>query len=66
GLVKEVRIGDSTKVQFDANTKHHYHFYDETSGKLMDIDPAQVEVKTHLPKGVKLSEVEVVIKGKWK
>ncbi|MCB0272798.1 MAG: transcriptional repressor, partial [Bdellovibrionales bacterium] len=38
GLVKEVRIGDSTKVQFDANTKHHYHFYDETSGKLMDID----------------------------
>ncbi|MEZ4820706.1 MAG: hypothetical protein R3A45_12800 [Bdellovibrionota bacterium] len=51
---------------YDSNTEHHYHFFDETSGKLIDIDPDRVEVKARFTKGFKMHEMEIVFKGKVK
>jgi Fur family iron response transcriptional regulator len=63
GMLKEVRISDSTKVRYDTNTGHHYHFYDEATGKLVDIDPEHIDIKAKLPSSMKMKEIEIVIKG---
>src|SRR4030065_2021936 len=43
GLVREV-IVDPSKVFFDPNTTPHHHIYEVDSGKLSDIDAAQVRI----------------------
>jgi Fur family iron response transcriptional regulator len=46
-LIREV-IVDPNKVFYDPNTEPHYHLYDLQSGRLTDIDAADVRV-TGLP-----------------
>src|SRR5689334_6313119 len=52
-LIREV-IVDPSKVFYDPNTEPHYHMYDLQSGRLTDIDAADVRVTglPQLPPGV--------------
>ena len=43
GLIREV-IVDPSKVFYDSNTRPHYHFYNERTGCLHDIDASQVSL----------------------
>lgn len=63
GLLREITI-DSTRSYFDTNIDEHHHFYYEKSGRLEDIDRAQVKL-TRLPEapgGLSVSRIDVVIR----
>ena len=63
GLIREV-VADPARIFYDPNTAPHHHFYDTSTGKLMDI-PAE-EVQIHLlptvPEGMCLEGVDVIVR----
>ena len=63
GLIREV-IADPTRVFYDPNTAPHHHFFDTSTGRLMDI-PAE-DVKIHslpaLPEGMRMEGVDVIVR----
>lgn len=63
GLVREV-IADPARVFYDPNTTAHHHFYDTTTGKLMDIpaEEVQISVLPALPEGMRMEGVEVIVR----
>lgn len=64
GLVHAIRFDHSDKVFYDSNTMPHYHFLDEKTGKLIDIAPDKIGIKTNLPAGMTINEISVLIRGK--
>lgn len=63
GLLRELVI-DPTKIFYDSNTSHHYHFYNVDTGELIDIDEREIDVQ-HLPKlpqGTLSAGVDVIIR----
>ena len=62
-LIREV-IVDPNKVFYDPNTSTHYHMYDVESGKLTDIDAADVRVSglPPLPAGMVTEGMDIVIR----
>jgi Fur family iron response transcriptional regulator len=63
GLIREV-IADPTRVFYDPNTIPHHHFFDTSTGKLMDIpaDLVQVSGLPALPEGMKMEGVDVIVR----
>ena len=63
GLVREV-IADPARVFYDPNTAPHHHFYDTTTGKLMDIpeEDVQISVFPALPEGMRMEGVEIIVR----
>jgi Fur family transcriptional regulator, iron response regulator len=63
GLIREV-IADPARIFYDPNTTPHHHFYDTSTGRLMDI-PAE-EVQIHglpaLPEGMSMECVDVIVR----
>ena len=41
GYLKEISL-QGNKTFFDTNTKNHYHFYDEDTGKMIDIKSGDI------------------------
>jgi len=69
GLVKAVRDPNLDTWRYDCNTQPHFHFYDEESGKLMDLDPRVLRVSpdfSRLQSQFEVSEIEVTVKGRIK
>jgi Fur family iron response transcriptional regulator len=65
GVIREV-IADPSKLFYDPNTVPHHHFYDETSGELIDIDAKDVRVTglPPLPENAELKSVDIVVRVK--
>ena len=65
GLIKQVVI-DSRYVFYDSNTEPHYHFYNEDTGLLQDIEDKEMVVKDipKLPKDMVQTGIDVVIRVK--
>lgn len=63
GLIREV-IADPERVFYDPNTAPHHHFYDTTTGKLMDIPAEEVQIGAlpALPDGMRMEGVEVIVR----
>ena len=63
GLVREV-IADPSRVFYDPNTAPHHHFYDTSTGKLMDIPAEEVQIRTlpALPEGMCMEGVDVIVR----
>lgn len=63
GLVREV-IADPSRVFYDPNTVPHHHFYDTSTGKLMDIPAEEVQIRTlpALPEGMRMEGVDVIVR----
>lgn len=64
GLLKELRFPHTDKVVYDDNTLPHHHFYDEDTGKLMDLSPDEVLVEASLGREFSVSSISVLITGK--
>ncbi len=62
-LIREV-IVDPNKVFYDPNTEPHYHMYDLQSGRLTDIDAADIKVTglPELPPGVVTAGMDIIIR----
>jgi len=63
GLIREV-IADPARVFYDPNTAPHHHFYDTSTGKLMDIpaDTVQIHGLPALPDGMRMEGVDVIVR----
>ncbi len=65
-LLKEVKLPHTGRTVYDNNMTSHYHFLDEKSGKVFDIDPKDVEIRPRLRKGFSINSVEVLLRGTCK
>ena len=63
GLVREVVV-DPAKVFYDSNPAPHYHFYDVSTGDLIDIDRERIEIGDipDLPLGASVEGVDVIVR----
>ena len=63
GLIREV-IADPTRVFYDPNTAPHHHFYDTSTGRLMDIPAEDVQIHSlpALPEGMRMEGVDVIVR----
>lgn len=63
GMIREV-IVDPSKVFYDSNTAPHHHFYNTTSGELIDIDAEDMQVQglPSLPEGMVAERVDIIIR----
>lgn len=63
GLVREV-IVDPAKVFYDSNTRPHHHFYNQSTGRLLDIEDERIDVGNipDVPAGTVVDGVEVIIR----
>ena len=62
GYLKEISL-QGNKTFFDTNSKNHHHFYDESTGDLIDIKNEDILVSKipSAPKGKKIRDIEVTI-----
>lgn len=63
GLLKSLKLSHSEKVIYDNNINTHYHFLDEKSGELFDIDSEKFEFKHSLADDFKVNGVDILIRG---
>jgi len=63
GYLKEISL-KGNKTFFDTNTKNHYHFYDEDTSQLIDINNKNISLKNlpETPNRKKIKEVEITIR----
>ncbi len=63
GLIREV-VADPTRIFYDPNTTPHHHFYDTSTGKLMDIPAEDVQISSlpALPNGMRMEGVDVIVR----
>ena len=63
GLLREVAV-EGAKTYFDTNTSNHYHFFCETSGKLVDIETASIRIEglPQAPEGMAISRADVLVR----
>ncbi|XGC79729.1 Fur family transcriptional regulator [Bdellovibrio bacteriovorus] len=66
GILKEFRFNHSDKVIYDCNTHDHFHFVDEKTGKIYDINPEDVQLNISIPKKFKIKDVKLIFKGEVK
>lgn len=66
GLARPFRFPHSEKVVYDSNLVDHYHFVDEKSGQVFDVDFNDIKLKIELPKKFKVNSLDLVFKGEIK
>ncbi len=64
GLLQELKLPHSDKVFYDSRVSDHYHFLDESSGKLIDLMPDQVQVTPKLEHDFAIESIQVLIRGR--
>ena len=63
GYIKEISL-DTDKTYFDTNVTSHHHFYNESTGELIDFhdkDVEEIKLKKNLS-GKKIKSIEVLVK----
>ena len=62
GLLRQMTI-DPSRIYYDSNTSDHFHFYNEDTGELRDLDPRLVEIASlpELPDNTCKSGIDVII-----
>lgn len=63
GLLRELRLPHSEAVLYDNNLESHYHFLDEETGELLDVDPAEIRLEPALTADYQVRAVEVLLRG---
>ena len=63
GLLREVAV-EGAKTYFDTNTSNHYHFFCESSGRLLDIETGELHIAglPEAPEGMTISRVDVLVR----
>lgn len=63
GLLRELRLPHSEAVLYDNNLESHYHFLDEQTGELFDVDPRDVRLDPALGAEYQVHAVELLLRG---
>lgn len=63
GLLRELRLSDRDSAVYDANVSEHFHFVDEATGRIWDLDPTTIDVRPTLGAGFQVRQVDVVLRG---
>lgn len=66
GMLRVFKFPHSEKVIYDNNTHDHYHFLDEASGSLYDIETKDVSIEMAVPPKFVVNSMEIVLKGQIK
>lgn len=66
GILRMFKFPHTDKVIYDCNTCDHYHFLDEGSGKLYDVEASQVLLTEQLPENYKVKSFDILFKGELK
>lgn len=66
GLLRAFNFPHSGKVIYDNNTHDHYHFLDEISGNLYDVEAKDVSVELLGSQKFEVNSMEVMFKGQLK
>lgn len=63
GLLRTVKV-DPSRQFYDSTTADHYHFFNEDTGELIDIDPNGLDLTglPELPKGTEQSGLDLVVR----
>jgi len=63
GLVREV-IVDPSKIFYDSTTKPHFHFFNEDSGELIDVEEGMLKLENppKAPAGTELTGIDIVVR----
>ena len=63
GILREIAV-DPSRLFYDSMTSPHHHFYNEDTGELIDIDPAELQIGSMpgLPKGTIEQSRELVVR----
>jgi Fur family iron response transcriptional regulator len=63
GIIRQIAT-ESTKVYFDTNPEEHYHFYDESTGELINIDENLLKglKLPPLPEGTTLCGIDLLVR----
>lgn len=62
GLLKAIQL--STHLIYDTNNNDHFHFYDEGTGQLIDINPDHLDISKipNIPQGKSLKSLDVILR----
>ena len=62
GLLTKVNI-DNDKTWYDTNVEHHYHIFNEENSELVDLEPAELDIKipTKFSKS-QIKKIDLVVK----
>ncbi|MNT93941.1 Peroxide-responsive repressor PerR [compost metagenome] len=63
GLLRELRLPHSEAVLYDNNLNSHFHFLDEETGELLDVDPVDIRLEPALAAEYQVHAVEVLLRG---
>jgi len=63
GLLQELRLSDRDSAVYDANVSAHFHFVDDATGRIWDLDPATIAVTPQLAEGFTVRQMDVVLRG---
>lgn len=63
GIIRQFKFGHSDCVIYDCNVSDHFHFLDETSGKLFDIQTHEIKLKSRLPNHFQLKSIDILFRG---
>lgn len=66
GLLKEVPDSRGRSIRYDCNTKPHFHFVDEETGRIIDLDAEVLRFDPDLSKlgsEFKVREIEITLRG---
>jgi Fur family iron response transcriptional regulator len=64
GLLKELKFPHLDKSIYDNHVHNHYHFLEETTGELIDLDPQDIKVSHQLKETFQVNEINLLIRGK--
>lgn len=65
GLLREYKFSHMDKVIYDNNLLDHYHFLDEKSGQLFDIQKESIKLEMNLESPFQPTNYDVLIKGSY-
>jgi len=63
GLLRELRLSDRDSAVYDANVSEHFHFVDDATGRIWDLDSTAIDVQPRLADGFRVRQVDVVLRG---
>lgn len=66
GLLRTFKFPHSEKLIYDCNTDDHFHFYDEKTDRIVDIESDSVHVELELPRKYKVTGMDLILKGEIK
>lgn len=69
GLIRLVQDPKSEKNRYDCNTHPHFHFYDEDTGQMIDLDPEILKINPDFEKIKNQFEIrgmDVTLRGRMK